>query len=124
MSASVSFFGPQEQAQPWLNGFIKLSPSRWQNQTIPWFNLSQSSGFGAGVNVCKIPVYNHHYSVGAKQTAVDPYVETVNAWAEFSSSRPWYNGNFVVQRFNTQVTLAVPENERGVYPGREIAELL
>lgn len=122
--AIVSFFGPQEAAQPWLDEFVALGPTLWQNQTISWNNLAQDSGFGAGAKACVRGIYNNHYSIGANQTSATTYTDVVNQFATFAASRPWYNGAFVVQRFNTTATLAVPENGRGVYPGRDIGSLM
>ena len=122
--AIVSYFGSQEDAQPWLDEFVALGPTRWQNQTISWNNLAEDSGFGAGAAACTRGIYNNHYTVGANQTSATTYTDVVNQFAAFAASRPWYNGAFVVQRFNTTATLAVPEKKRGVYPGRDIGSLM
>jgi len=122
--AFMSFFGPQKAAQPWLDRFIALGPTRWQNQTISWNNLGQQTGFGAGANACVRGIYNNHYSIGANQTSVTTYTHAVNQFASFAASRPWYKGAFVVQRFNTAATLAVPKHKRGVYPGRDFGTLM
>lgn len=122
--AIVSFFGPQEAAQPYIDDFVALGPTLWQNQTIGWNNLSQDSGFGAGAQACVRGLYNNHYSIGANQTSATTYTDVFNKFVTFAASRPWYEGALVVQRFNTTATLAVPENERGVYPGRDIGTLL
>lgn len=119
----MTFFGTQEAAQPWIDQFLALGPNRWQSQTIPWWNASQSSGFGAGGNACVRGVYNNHPSVGTKQTSAATYTSVFNQYVDFASSRPWFRGAFIIQRFNTTATLAVPKHKRGVYPGREIGSL-
>lgn len=124
LQASMSFFGTQEAAQPWLDQFLSLGPTRWQNQTIGWNNLSQSSGFGTGANACVRGVYNSHPSVGANQTSAATYTDVLNQFVDIMASRPWFTGSFVIQRFNTTASLAVPEDKRGVYPGREIGTLI
>ncbi|KAK5656801.1 hypothetical protein OQA88_4349 [Cercophora sp. LCS_1] len=124
LSASMTFFGPQKAAQPWIDQFLSLKPNRWQNQTIPWFNASQSAGFGSGANACVRGVYNSHPSVGTKVTAPDTYTNVFNQYFDITAARPWFNGAIVVQRFNTAATLALPKAKQGVYPGREIASLV
>lgn len=123
--ATISYFGPYKAAKPWLDQFIALKPTRWQNQTIPWYNASQSAVFGSGYRQCIRGInYNNHYTVGAKHSDAKTYIDVVNQIAKFAEFRPWYNGVFVVQRFNTAATLAVPHDKRGVYPGRELGTLM
>ena len=120
----MSFFGTQEAAQPWVDQFLALGPTKWQNQTISWSNLSEASAFGNGAAACKRGVYNSHPSVGANQSSAATYTAVLNQLVDIMLTRPWFNGIFVVQRFNTEATLAVPKDRRGVYPGREIGTLM
>jgi hypothetical protein len=120
----MTFFGTQAGAQPWIDQLVALGPTRWQNQTIPWPDASAAAAFGNGANACKRGVYNSHPSVGAKQTSASTYVSVLNQYVEIMKTRPWFNGVFVVQRFNTGATLALPKEKRGVYPGREISILM
>jgi len=124
VSASLSYFGTQDAAQPWVDQFVALGPTKWQNQTIGWNNLSESASFGAGANACKRGVYNSHPSVGANQSSAATYTAVFNQLVDIMSTRPWFTGSFVVQRFNTTATLAVPEDKRGVYPDRDISTLI
>lgn len=124
LSVSTTFFGPYEAAKPWLDHFVALNPTRWQNQTIPWANASQASGFGHGANACVRGAYNNHPTIGTNKTSPATYTKAFNMYIKALSTRPWYTGTFVVQRFNTTATLAVPEAKRGVYPGRHISGLM
>ncbi|KAF2204952.1 FAD-binding domain-containing protein [Delitschia confertaspora ATCC 74209] len=124
LSASMSFFGTKEQAQPWVDQFVAIGPTRWQSQTIPWWNASQAQGFGTGSNSCRKGVYNNHPSVGTKQTNAETYTKVVQQHWDFAASRPWFNGIMFLQRFNTTATLAVPKDKQGVYPGREFGSLI
>lgn len=38
--------------------------------------------------------------------------------------KTWYKGNIAIQRFNTDVTLSVPLEVQGIYPGREISQIM
>lgn len=124
LTASVSFFGAQEAAQPWIDQFLALGPTKWQNQTIGWNNVSEASAFGTGGDACTRGAYNSHPSIGANQTSAATYTAVLNEFIDFMSIRPWFDGVMVVQRFNTTATLAVPVSKRGVYPGREIGTLM
>ncbi|EAU36716.1 conserved hypothetical protein [Aspergillus terreus NIH2624] len=123
-SASLTYFGTQEAAQPWIDQLLALNPTQWRNATLPWSEVSQNSGFGTGASVCATGKYNNHPSVGAKQTSVSTYIEVFNQYVEIMKARPWLTSALVVQRFNTTATLAVPESKRGVYPGRDFSSLI
>ncbi|CAI7668893.1 unnamed protein product [Penicillium manginii] len=123
-AASLTYFGTQEAAQPWIDQFLALNPTRWRNITVPWSKASESASYGEAAAVCNTGVYNNHPSVGAKKTSASTYTEVYNNYVEIMKSRPWLTGALVVQRFNTTATLAVPESKRGVYPGREISSLI
>jgi hypothetical protein len=120
----MTYFGTQAGAQPWIDQFVALGPTRWQNQTIPWPNASAAAGFGNGGNPCKRGVYNSHPSVGANQTSSKDYLSVLNQYMDITKETPWFNGVFVVQRFANKATLAVPKEKQGVYPGREIKILV
>lgn len=123
-SASLTYFGAQEAAQPWIDQLLALKPTKWQNSTLPWSKVSESSGFGTGASVCAPGKYNNHPSIGAKQTSASTYTDVFNQYVEIMKARPWLTGSLVVQRFNTAATLAVPESKRGVYPGREFSSIV
>ena len=120
----MSFFGTQEAAQPWVDQFLALGPTKWQNQTTAWSNLSTAASFGNGGAPCVGDRYNSHPTIGAKQVSAATYTDVLNQLVDIIEARPWFNGAFVVQRFNTTATLAVPQDKRGVYPGREINTLV
>lgn len=104
-----------------MDAFLAVGPVRWQNQTIPWSTLSQKQGFGnSGAAACARGAYTNHYSIGTKRTDVDNYLRAYTDFAAFANGKTWYNGNIAIQRFNTNVTLSLPKNKQGVYPGREI----
>lgn len=121
----MSYFGTQAAAQPILDQFVALGPSLWENRTIPWSSLSAVQAFGlSGTAGCTKGIWNNHYTVGANQTDAATYATVFNEFAAFAESRPWFDGLLAIQRFNTEVTLAVPESKQGVYPGRDISTFM
>lgn len=125
LGVTFSYFGTPKQAKSVVDAFRALEPIRWQNQTIPWSQLSQKQGFGnSGAAACIRQVWNNHYSIGTKVTSVSTYTKAFNELAAFAATRPWYQGNIAIQRFNTDVTLSIPVEQQGVYPGREIGTIM
>ncbi|KAF2172607.1 hypothetical protein M409DRAFT_16570 [Zasmidium cellare ATCC 36951] len=125
LGVTFSYFGTPAQAKPVVDQFVALKPVRWQNQTIPWSQLSQKQGFGAsGPAACIRQLWNNHYSVGTKQTDPATYTSVFNSFNAWAKGKTWYNGNIAIQRFNTNVTLSVPTEQQGVYPGREIGTII
>ncbi|KAL8990177.1 MAG: hypothetical protein Q9169_008190 [Polycauliona sp. 2 TL-2023] len=125
LTVAMSYFGPQAAAQPILNQLIAIGPLRWVNRTIPWSSLSIQQNFGAsGTAGCFKGVWNNHYTVGANQTDAITYSSAFTKFAAFQKARPWFDGLFVIQRTNTEVTTSLPKSQQGVYPGREISTFI
>lgn len=125
ITVAMSYFGTQAAAQPVIDEFVAIGPTRWENKTIPWSDLSKLQNFGAsGTEGCTKGVWTNHYTVGANRTDAATYAKVFNEFATFASSRPWYNGFMSIQRTDTKVTLAVPKSKQGVYPGREIGTFM
>jgi hypothetical protein len=124
MAASMTFFGPQTRAQPWINQMLALGPTRFQNRSLLWSDASAAASFGAAGNACRRGQYNSHPTVGANQTSPASYVSVLKQYMDTMRTRPWFNGVFVVQRFANEATLALPKRKQGVYPGREIKILM
>jgi hypothetical protein len=121
LGVTFSYFGTPAEAKYIVDQFVALEPVRWQNQTIPWSELSEKQGFGnSGKAACTRQVYNNHYSVGTKVTSPETLVKVYNTYNEWVGARPWYIGNIAIQRYNTSQAMSVPVDQQGVYPGREI----
>jgi hypothetical protein len=103
---------------------LALGPTRFRNQSLPWSDASAAASFGTAGNACRKGVYNSHPSVGANQTSPETYVRVLRQYMDTMRTRSWFTGVFVIQRFATEATLALPKSKQGVYPGREIKTLV
>jgi hypothetical protein len=124
LSASISFIGTQEQAQPFINELLTLEPFLWRNVSIGWNLLTVTQGFGQGEKACTRGVYVNHFNIGAKQTNVTTFSNMFARHADYLAANEWFNGQLVFQRYGTATALSVPPKQRGVYPGREIKLLM
>ncbi|KAL9623135.1 MAG: hypothetical protein Q9204_007978, partial [Flavoplaca sp. TL-2023a] len=125
LTVAMSYFGTQVAAQPVIDQFVAIGPTRWENKTVPWSALSAAQNFGAsGETGCFKGVWTNHYTVGSNRTDAVTYAKVYNDFTAFARSRPWFNGFLAIQRFNTEVTLALPKSEQGVYPGRDISTFI
>jgi hypothetical protein len=90
LSASMTFFGPQTGAQPWIDQMLALGPTRFQNTSLPWSSASAAASFGAATNACRKGQYNSHPTVGANQTSPESYVSVLKQYMDTMRTRPWY----------------------------------
>jgi len=122
INVNFVFFGTQQAAQPYIDQLVALNPSMWRNLSVPWPQLATTAGFGnAAKSACGAKrTYISDFSIGVNTTDQSTYTSYFNDLVEFSKANPWYRGSFVLQRYGTQGPLAVPQNERGVYPWREV----
>ena len=123
LSATVSYFGTQEAFQPYLDKFLALNPPTWRNLTIPWPQLDLVASFGNGARACTRGLYYHQHHIGTRVTDVPTFTSVYNQWTDFVGARPWFNGAMVIQRYGAETGLAVPEEDRGAYPWRDIRDL-
>lgn len=124
LGAIVTFFGTQEEAQPFLDKFIALDPILWRNISVPWPELDTVAGFGNGAHACPRGTYATHYGVGSNRTDVATFAKIYADFAEYALTRPWYTGSMAIQRFGAKKSLELPKKDQGAYPWRDIKLLM
>ncbi|KAL4909258.1 hypothetical protein BDW74DRAFT_187496 [Aspergillus multicolor] len=120
IAASIQFFGPLSDAQPYIDTFLDLNPTRNQTIIVPWPELSSAASFGRGNASCARGGHLLPYGVGFNATNASALSDGFAAMADFGADNIWYRGSFVVQRWSSAAARAVPESERAVYPWRDI----
>ncbi|KAK8074330.1 hypothetical protein PG994_005229 [Apiospora phragmitis] len=125
ISVSAYYFGPHESARPYLQQLVALDPTRWQNETLGWNEMTQAAGFGQTfAKACVGGRYTSHLTAGLRRTDPATWASVFASFVEWTAARPWFRGSIILQRYNAGVTRRVPEAERGAYPWRDIGTLV
>ncbi|PKX89314.1 FAD-binding oxidoreductase [Aspergillus novofumigatus IBT 16806] len=117
---TTEYQGPQEDVQPYIDRLVALNPTKWSNQTIPWDIMVTVNGFGEGTAVCIEGDHASTYHLGLATTDVSTFESAFEKYVSFSAKNPWYRGRLVIERYATEVAMAVPTSQWGVFPWRDI----
>jgi hypothetical protein len=120
LAANLAFFGTQEEARPYIDQLLALEPTRFLNVTVPWNELQHVFSYGAWQNVCRRGDRVNSYTVGLNTTDVEMLTTAFRDLVAFSEKKTDFRGQFVIQRYSSDVAMSVPEEKRGVYPWRDI----
>ncbi|KAL2871241.1 uncharacterized protein BJX67DRAFT_343924 [Aspergillus lucknowensis] len=114
------YFGPEEEAQPYLQPFYDLQPTRSNFTVVPWNILYSTLYFGADSAACK--ENNHLFNGGAGVTHidVDAFTAYTTRFTDFWRDYPGVTPAVVFSRFPNQAVRAVPDEETA-YPYRDIS---
>ena len=114
------FFGTQEEARPYIDQLLTLEPTRFLNVTVPWNELHHASNYGSWQNVCRRGQRVNPYTVGLYKTDMAMLKTAFRDLVTFCENTPGIQSLFVIQRYSSDVAMAVPAKCRGVYPWRDI----
>ncbi|KAL6230189.1 hypothetical protein BDW75DRAFT_223377 [Aspergillus navahoensis] len=114
------YYGPEEEAQQYLQPFYDLQPTRANFTVVPWNLLYSTLYFGADSIACKDN--NHLFNGGAGVTHidVDAFTKYTTRFTEFWRQNPGVTPAVVFSRFPNQAVRAVPDEETA-YPYRDIS---
>lgn len=113
------YFGSYDEFQPYVDQFLAINPTQWRNVTVPWNQLIAAANFGAPSRACETNSHINFFSIALNQTDPLTFQGFFDDLILFSQQNPSYNGAWVIERYGTQGPLAIPEENRGVYPWRE-----
>ncbi|KAJ6078876.1 hypothetical protein N7467_008629 [Penicillium canescens] len=107
-------FGDDADAAPHLAKVEALNPTvtSWANTT--WNTYGEETAI-----MCNTGWNANMYSMGLKRTDVDTMVAAFTNWSTFSVENEWFNGLLMIERHSEATVMAVPEEERGVFPWRD-----
>ncbi|GFF58651.1 6-hydroxy-D-nicotine oxidase [Aspergillus udagawae] len=107
-------FGDDADAAPHLDKIMALDPevTFWKNTT--WNTYGEETAI-----MCNRGWNSNMYSMGLKHTDVDTMVAAFTNWSSFSAEHDWFKGLLMIERHSETTVLAVPEEERGVFPWRD-----
>jgi hypothetical protein len=107
-------FGDDADAAPHLAKVEALNPTvtSWANTT--WNTYGEETAI-----MCNTGWNANMYSMGLKRTDVDTMVAAFTNWSSFSAENEWFNGLLMIERHSEATVMAVPEEERGVFPWRD-----
>ncbi|EAW08664.1 FAD-binding oxidoreductase [Aspergillus clavatus NRRL 1] len=114
LTVRLIVMGDEEYAAPHLAKVMDLNPlsSTWESKK--WNTYGHNSA-----TMCEKSWNVTLYSIGMERTDVSTLSEAWTNWSTFSVEREMFDGFWMVERHPEQVLLAVPEEERGVYPWRD-----
>lgn len=119
ITANFVYFGPEEQAQQYLQPFYDIGPVAKNFTVVPWNTLYAALYFGDPSTACT--ENNHLFNGGAAvtHTDVDAFVKYTNRFTSFWHDHPGVSPSLVISRFPTQGVRAVPDEETA-FPYRDI----
>ncbi|RDW92974.1 FAD-binding oxidoreductase [Aspergillus mulundensis] len=114
MSLRLMVYGDEAFAAPHIAKARALHPTResWANTT--WNTYGEPSAI-----MCDRGWSADMWSTGLARTDVDALVEIWGQWTAFAAENEWFNGLWMQERHSEEALLAVPQEERGVYPWRD-----
>ncbi|KAI2621292.1 hypothetical protein GGR54DRAFT_96717 [Hypoxylon sp. NC1633] len=119
INVGLVYYGTQKQAQPYINQLVALKPASNSTQYLTTEQLHQVFSNG----VCNRGNRHNAYTVGLRKTNVAALQDTVGDLTKFFKTHPDYHGSFAIQRYSSEATLRVPDNETA-YPWRDISSYL
>ncbi|RAO65272.1 uncharacterized protein BHQ10_001284 [Talaromyces amestolkiae] len=119
INVNLVYFGSYDDFQPYVDQFLAINPTQWQNVTVPWNQLIGAANFGTPSRGCETNSHINFFSIALNQTDPLTFQGFFDDLILFSQQNPSYNGAWVIERYGTQGPLAIPEESRGVYPWRE-----
>jgi hypothetical protein len=108
-----------EDAQPYLDRFAALNPTRFNVTSVPWPRLQGASFFGTHDTACQKEQYVNIYSLGLAKTHVPTFEVFFDELAAFYETHPTFRGAMGVQRYSNRRVKAAAKND-SVYPWRDI----
>ncbi|KAL3461916.1 hypothetical protein BJX64DRAFT_150703 [Aspergillus heterothallicus] len=114
------YFGPEEDAQQYLQPFYDLQPVRSNFTVIPWNILYTTLYFGADSAACKENNHLFNGGAGVNHIDVDAFTAYTNRFTEYWHDHPGVSPAVVFSRFPNQAVRAVPDDETA-YPYRDIS---
>lgn len=114
------YFGPKEEAMPYLEPLLALQPGMSNISTIPFNDVFNAVFFGqdATSGGCEKGENVNIYSISLKKTDVATWEAHFNELTDFYVQYPGYAGRLLVQRFPNQAALAIADSATA-YPFRE-----
>jgi fumiquinazoline A oxidase len=114
------YFGPKEEAMPYLEPLLALQPGKSNISTIPFNEVLNAVFFGqySTSGGCQKGNNINIYSLALRQTDVAAWEAHFNELANFYAQYPGYTGRLLVQRFPNQAALVVADSATA-YPLRE-----
>ena len=113
------YYGPQDEAMPYIQPFLELEPTTINMTMVPWNELYAALFFGADASACEDRQYLNSAGQGLRQTDVATWEVFFGAMTDFLRQYKEITGAFVASRFPNQAVLAVPDEETA-YPYRDI----
>ncbi|KAL8991190.1 MAG: hypothetical protein Q9177_000338 [Variospora cf. flavescens] len=116
---NIIYFGAKERAQPYIDPFLKLGPTKTNITMVPWNKLYAYLFFGGNSTACRKNQYLSSAGQGLRRTDPATFETFFGDMTNFLRQYKAIAGTFVATRFPNQAVLAVPD-ESTAYPYRDI----